>query len=93
MILIRKTLAIGAMVALGGLIVTLERGAYGVNPGLVVAACCVLFIPAGAFFVWRESSWAGGARVFAASFLPGVLAGWACLIVFGKPVWKSLRPE
>jgi hypothetical protein len=58
---------------------------------LLVALCCVLFIPAGAFFVWVESSWAGGARIFAASFLPGVLAGWACLIVFGKPVWRTLR--
>jgi len=58
---------------------------------LLVALCCVLFIPAGAFFVWMESSWAGGARVFAASFLPGVLAGWACLIAFGKPVWRTLR--
>lgn len=58
---------------------------------LLVALSCVLFVPAGAFFVWKESSWAGGAHIFAASFLPGVLAGWACLIVFGRPVWQALR--
>lgn len=58
---------------------------------LLVALSCVLFIPAGAFFVWKESSWAGGAHVFAASFLPGVLAGWACLVAFGRPVWSALR--
>ena len=35
-LLIRKTVAILALAALGGLIVTLERGSYGVNPRLVV---------------------------------------------------------
>lgn len=58
---------------------------------LLVALSCVLFVPAGVFFVWKESSWAGGAHIFAASFLPGVLAGWACLIAFGRPVWRALR--
>ena len=209
MILIRKTIAIGALLALGGLIVTLDRGAYGVNPGLVVATKLLLVplgatiiglaaeqywgrwlglaaavavlpwalyltfglppgvplmqqtialvasalllvtlcgrtmferyegrattdwsglrmglvrwtlilnlasavglfvfvsvyryqvewhvaVPAGVFFVWKEPSWAGGAHIFAASFVPGVLAGWACLIAFGKPVWQAMRSE
>ena len=60
---------------------------------LLVALSCVLFIPAGAFFVWKETSWAGGAHVFAASFLPGVLAGWVCLVAFGRPVWQALRSD
>ncbi len=60
---------------------------------LLVALSCVFFIPAGVFFVWKESSWAGGAHIFAASFVPGVLAGWACLIAFGKPVWQAMRAE
>jgi hypothetical protein len=58
---------------------------------LLVALSCILFVPAGAFFVWKESSYAGGARIFAAGFLPGILAGWACLFAFGKPVWRALR--
>ena len=36
MVLIRKTVAILALAALGGLIVILERGSYGVSPRLVV---------------------------------------------------------
>lgn len=60
---------------------------------LLVALSCVLFIPAAAFFVWNESSWAGGAHIFAASFLPGLLAGWACLFAFGRPVWRALRSD
>ncbi len=41
MIMVRKTLAILALLALGGL-VTLERGAYGVNPRLVLATRLLL---------------------------------------------------
>ncbi len=58
---------------------------------LLVALSCVLFVPAAVIFVWRESSWAGGAYVFGLGFLPGVLAGWACLLAFGKPLWRALR--
>ena len=57
----------------------------------LVALSCVLFLPAAAFFVWVESSYAGGVRIFAMSFIPGVLAGWACLLAFGRPVWRALR--
>ncbi len=44
MVLIRKTVAILALAALGGLIVTLERGSYGVSPRLVVFTR-VLLVP------------------------------------------------
>jgi hypothetical protein len=44
MVLIRKVAAILALAALGGLIVTLERGSYGVNPRLVVVTR-VLLLP------------------------------------------------
>lgn len=44
MVLIRKTVAILALPALGGLIVTLERGSYGVNLRLV-AVTQVLLVP------------------------------------------------
>jgi hypothetical protein len=58
---------------------------------LLVALACVLFVPAAVLFVWKESSYAGGVRIFALSFLPGILAGWACLFTFGRPVWRALR--
>jgi peptidoglycan/LPS O-acetylase OafA/YrhL len=62
--------------------------------GLVlVALACVLFVPAAAFFVWMESSYAGGVRIFAMSFIPGVVAGWACLFAFGRPIWRTLRTD
>ena len=62
--------------------------------GLVLVALgCVLFVPAAVLFVWRESSYAGGVRIFAVSFMPGVLAGWACLLTFGGPVWRALRSD
>ena len=62
--------------------------------GLVLVALgCVLFVPAAVLFVWNESSYAGGVRIFAMSFLPGVLAGWACLFAFGGPVWRALRSD
>jgi peptidoglycan/LPS O-acetylase OafA/YrhL len=62
--------------------------------GLVLVALgCVLFVPAAVLFVWKESSYAGGVRIFAMSFMPGVLAGWACLFAFGGPVWRALRSD
>ena len=62
--------------------------------GLVlVALSCVLFVPAAVLFVWKESTYAGGVRVFAMSFIPGVLAGWACLFAFGGPVRRALRSD
>jgi len=58
---------------------------------LLVAVSCVLFVPGGTYFVWKEASHTGEIYLFAASFLPGVIAGWACLFVFGKPIWRTLR--
>ena len=58
---------------------------------LLVALSCVLFVPAAVFFVREESSWVGGASIFGIGFLPGIVAGWACLLVFGKPLWQALR--
>ncbi len=49
MVLIRKVAAILALAALGGLIVTLERGSYGVNPRLVVVTRVLLLPLAGRF--------------------------------------------
>lgn len=72
----------------GGVLLLARQKTVGL---LLVALSCVLFVPAGAIFVWKESSWAGGAPIFAASFLPGILAGWVCLVAFGKPLWRALR--
>lgn len=58
---------------------------------LLVAVSCVLFVPAGMYFAWKEASYTGDVYLFAASFLPGVIAGWACLFAFGKPIWNTLR--
>jgi hypothetical protein len=58
---------------------------------LLVMVSCVLFVPAGAYFVWKEASHTGEVYLFAASFLPGVIAGWACLLAFGKPLWNAVR--
>jgi hypothetical protein len=57
---------------------------------LLVAFACVLFVPAGTYFVWKEASYTGEVYLFAAVFLPGVVAGWACLFVFGRPIWRAL---
>lgn len=58
---------------------------------LLVALSCILFVPAGAFFVWKEASHTGEIYVFAAAFLPGIIAGWACLVAFAGPLWRTLR--
>jgi hypothetical protein len=58
---------------------------------LLVMVSCVLFVPVGAYFVWKEASHTGEVYPFAASFLPGVIAGWACLFAFGTPLWRAVR--
>jgi hypothetical protein len=58
---------------------------------LLVAVSCILFVPAGTYFVWKEASDTGEMYVFAAAFLPGIIAGWACLFAFGKPLGRALR--
>jgi hypothetical protein len=58
---------------------------------LLVGASCILFLPAGTFFVLKEAAHTGEVYLFAAVFLPGIGAGWACLFAFGKPIWRALR--
>ena len=57
---------------------------------LLVAGCCLAFVPAGGYFVWREAQYVGEAMLFAVAFAPGILTGWACLLVFGRPLWWHL---
>lgn len=65
--------------------------AYQKTAGLLlVGVCCILFLPTGGYFVWREAQYPGEALLFAAAFAPGVLTGWACLLVFGRPMWQHL---
>lgn len=58
---------------------------------LLVALCCALFVPAGGYFVAHEARYAGEALLFWAVFAPGVLAGFATLIAFARPLVKALR--
>jgi hypothetical protein len=58
---------------------------------LLVAAACILFVPAGAYFVWTEASSTGEAILFGAIFAPGVLTGWASLLAFSRPLMAALR--
>lgn len=80
-------------VLLAGLLVGVLLLAYQKTAGLLlVGVCCILFLPTGAYFVWREAQYPGEAMLFAAAFAPGVLTGWACLLVFGRPMWRHLTP-
>ncbi len=82
------------VVLLCGLVVGVLLLAFQKTIGLLlVGVGCVLFVPAGTYFVWKEASYTGEVYLFAASFLPGVIAGWACLFAFGEPIWKALRAE
>jgi hypothetical protein len=60
---------------------------------LLVVLSCMLFVPAGTFIVWQEASYTGEIYLFAAAFLPGIIAGWVCLFAFGRPVWRALRAD
>jgi hypothetical protein len=86
----------GALVVPGALLAALVAGvlllARQKTLGLLlVAVSCVSFLPAGGYFVWREAADAGEAVLFAAAFLPGIVAGWACLVGFGRPIVRFLR--
>ncbi len=77
-----------------GLVIGVLMLAYEKSAGiLVLALCCVSFVPAGGYFVWKEATYAGEAVLFAAVFLPGVLMGWACLFAFGQPMLAMLRSD
>jgi hypothetical protein len=79
-------------VLLAGLLMGVSLLAFQKAIGLIlVALSCVLFVPAGAFFVWKEASYTGEMYLFAAAFLPGIIAGWVCVFAFGKPIWAALH--
>ena len=82
MILIRKILALLSLAALGGLILTLERGYYGVNPRLVTVAY-LLLVPLGFTMIGllRNREWA---RWMALAGAVAVLP-WAVVLTFGLP--------
>lgn len=58
---------------------------------LVLAACCVAFLPLGVLFLSRESHSPAEARLLVALFTPGVLLGWTSLIAFARPMIRFLR--
>jgi len=60
---------------------------------LLVALCCVLFVPAGGYFVANEARYAGEAMLFGALFAPGVFAGMATLFAFAKPLLRALHSD
>ncbi len=79
-------------VLLASLLIGVLLLAFQKTSGLIlVALSCILFVPAGAFFVWQEASYTGEMYLFAAAFLPGIIAGWACMFTFGKPIWAALH--
>ena len=83
--------AIPALV-LSGLIVGVLLLAHQKTIGLLlVALSCVVFAPAGAYFVWREARDPLEALLFAMVFGPGIVTGWASMVAFGRPVWRYLR--
>ncbi len=83
--------AIPAVLLFGLLVGVLLLGFQRTIGLLLVAVSCVLFVPGGTYFVWKEATYTGEVYLFAATFLPGVIAGWACLFAFGKPIWNTLR--
>lgn len=60
---------------------------------LLVALFCVLFVPAGGYFVAHEARYVGEAMLFGALFAPGVLAGVVTLFAFGRPLVRALRSD
>ena len=58
---------------------------------LILAACCVAFVPLGIEFLRREAHSPEEAWLLVAIFLPGVLLGWISLIAFGRPMLKFLE--
>ena len=84
-------MAIPGVLFLGLMVGVLLLGFQKTIGLLLVGANCILFVPAGSYFVWREASYTGEIYLFAVCFLPGVAAGWACLFAFGRPIWNTLR--
>ncbi len=75
-----------------GLVTGVLLLAYQKTGGLLlVALCCLAFVPAGAYFVHHEARSHEEAVLFAVVFLPGVRLGWASLLRFGRPIVRYLR--
>jgi hypothetical protein len=75
-----------------GLVVGVLLLARGRTLGLVlVGGSCVLFVPAGGYFVWTEAASIAEAMLFIVAVLPGVVMGWVSVVVFGKPLWRFAR--
>jgi len=88
----------GYAVVTGGLAFGLLIGvlllAHGRTVGLLaVAACCLLLVPSGAFFVWSEARHTGEAILFVLLFLPGVLTSLASLIAFWRPMRRYMGAD
>jgi len=77
---------------LAGLVFGILALAHGRTVGLLgVALCCVLFVPAGGYFVSQEARYGGEAILFIVVFAPGILTGWASLFAFGGPIRDYIR--
>ncbi len=90
MIRLRKVIAVVALLALGGLIVTLERGAYGVNPRLVVATRVLLF-PLGITVIGLALDRYWGRWLALAAAV--VVLPWALVLTFGLPAGAPLMQQ
>ena len=84
---------IPASLLLGLLLAVLLLAHQKTGGVLQLAACCVLFVPSGSYFVWTEARYAGEAILFAVLFLPGVLTSWAVLLSFSRPMWRFLKTD
>ena len=60
---------------------------------LILAGCCIAFIPLGLLFMRSEAHSPEEAWLLVAIFLPGVLMGWASLIAFARPMLSFLRTD
>lgn len=77
---------------LGGLILGLWLLARQKTVGiLVVGLSGLLFLPAGAYFVWKEATYPGESILFAALFLPGILAAGTTVLAFGGSMYRYFR--
>lgn len=83
--------AVGAVLLLGlvlGVWLLAHQKTFGL---LILAACCLAFLPLGILFLTSESHSLAEAWLLVAVFLPGVLMGWASLVAFGRPMLRFLR--
>lgn len=83
--------AVGAWLLLGlvlGVWLLAHQKTFGL---LVLAFCCIAFLPLGTLFLSREAHSPAEAWLLVAVFVPGVLMGWASLVAFGRPMLRFLR--